>query len=97
MANTANKATPKRETSQAKRLAKLEADVELMAWLHEEMVYTVKVMLTQILLSNPAVQQQLSVEIARRMGQGFAQGGQPGFIQGPGNPTPWPGPGRPTR
>ena len=88
-ATTAKKAAPRKETpppksttSLAKRVEQLEADLALQAWCFEELKYALRLLMAQSMMSNPAVQQQLSMEMARRMGAG------PLFNRPPGSPIP---------
>lgn len=62
-------AAPKKETSSAKRIAKLEADLALVAWEHEKFVHQIRMLLAQQMLANPQVQQRLAQEMVQRMSQ----------------------------
>jgi hypothetical protein len=92
--------TPK-ETSQSKRIAELEEQIKLQAWCFEEFKHQIRLMMAQAALSNPAVQQQLSAELANRMAQRqqFVPQAAPGFpnprfggFNGPAAATPQAGP-----
>lgn len=70
MAATKNGARPKTKvpSSQEVRIQQLEADAKLQAWLYAELVYSVRVALTQMALANPQVQQQLAARLAQQGG-----------------------------
>ena len=67
---TAKKAAPRsngqRRTTPTKPTVQQQLD--LLAWLHEELVYSVRVALAQLALQSPAVQQQLAAQIAQQGG-----------------------------
>jgi len=63
----AKKTAPKRETSQSKRIAQLEADLKLVAWEHEKLAYTLRMLIAQSMLANPQVQQRMASELAQKM------------------------------
>ena len=60
-------AKKKAETSQSKRLTKLEADMKVISWLYAELLHEMRKMFAQAMLQNPQVQQQLQERLIQQM------------------------------
>lgn len=70
MAAAKNGSRPKAKVpaSQEVRIQQLEDDAKLQAWLYAELVYSVRVALTQMALANPQVQQALAAQMVQQGG-----------------------------
>lgn len=66
MTNAKKGTRAKSPTAQDKRLAQLEARVELLDWLHAELVYSTKVALAQIIMKmNPQIMQRVAEKMVQ--------------------------------
>lgn len=66
MTNAKKGSRPKSPTAQELRIKKLEAKVELLDWVHAELVYSTKVALAQLVLKmNPQIMQTIAEKMVR--------------------------------